>query len=79
MGKILEKSSPLRFSEDFIQQHIFYDLQFQYASWLWSVHAYTVKPLNNGLPEERPLVNNDQILIVLAYFNTFATLKSGHY
>ncbi len=38
----------------------------------------TVKPLNNGPPEERPLVNNGQILIALAYFNTFATLKSGH-
>ncbi len=38
----------------------------------------TVKPLNNGPPEERPLVNNVQILIALAYFNTFATLKSGH-
>ncbi len=38
----------------------------------------TVKPLNNGPPEERPLVNNGQILIALAYFNTFATLKGGH-
>ncbi len=38
---------------------------------------YTVKPLNNGPPEERPLVNNIQILIALAYFNTFATLKSS--
>ncbi len=42
------------------------------------VWASTVKPLNNSPPEERPLVNNGQILIALAYFNTFATLKSGH-
>ncbi len=37
----------------------------------------TVKLLNNGLPEEQPLINNYQILIALAYFNTFATLKGG--
>ncbi len=42
----------------------------------WRV--YTLKPLNNGPPEERSLVNNGQILIALAYFNTFATLKGGH-
>ncbi len=38
----------------------------------------TVTLLNNGPPEERPLINNGQILIALAYFNTFATLKGGH-
>ncbi len=38
----------------------------------------TVKLLNNGPSEERPLVNNGQILIALVYFNTFATLKGGH-
>ncbi len=38
----------------------------------------TVKLLNNGPPKEQPLVNNGQILIALAYFNTFATLKGGH-
>ncbi len=41
-------------------------------------YMYTVKLLNNSPPEERPLVNNGQILITLAYFNTFATLKSSH-
>ncbi len=37
----------------------------------------TVKLLNNGPHEERPLVNNGQILIALGYFNTFATLKAA--
>ncbi len=45
----------------------------------WNQHmASIVKLLNNGPPEERPLVNNGQIVIALAYFNTFATLNSGH-
>ncbi len=39
--------------------------------------ANTVKPLNNGPPEERQLVNNGQILIALVYFNTFATLMGS--
>ncbi len=38
----------------------------------------TVKLLNNGPPEEHPLINNGQILIALAYFNTFATPKGDH-
>ncbi len=38
----------------------------------------TVKLLNNGTPEEQPFVTNGQILIALAYFNTFATFKGGH-
>ncbi len=37
-----------------------------------------MKLLNNGPPEERSRVNNVQILIALAYFNTFATLNGGH-
>ncbi len=46
---------------------------------LWIlVNGNTVKPLNNGPTEEQPLVNKDQIIIALAYFNTFATLKGGH-
>ncbi len=48
------------------------------------IHGYkslewnTMKLLNNSSPEEQPLINNSQILIALAYFNTFATLKGGH-
>ncbi len=42
------------------------------------IYIYTVKLLNNGPTEKWPLVNNSQILIALAYFNTFAPLKGGH-
>ncbi len=50
---------------------------YSFHHWMTN-HVSTVKPLNNGPPEERPLVNNGQILFALAYFNTFATLNGGH-
>ncbi len=46
---------------------------------IYMTKQVTVKLLNNAPPpEEWPLINNGQILIALAYFNTFATLKGGY-
>ncbi len=40
-------------------------------------YIYTVKLLNNGPPEERPIVNNGEILIALAYCNTLLPSRAA--